>query len=173
MFHNLKYRRLGWLGVALLSGVVLGGLMPNTPLHAVATDHYKTFVVATGPVDDDIEAIFFLDFPSGTLSAAVLSVDTGRFMAFYARNVLGDLGIDQTKNPHYLMVTGAANLRQSAVLCQSGRTVVYVAEVTTGRVAAYAVPWTPGMKSLRHPVKRPLKLLDVTQFRNVAVLQPR
>ena len=173
MLHKSEHKWLGWLGIGLLGGLVLSGLMPNSPLHAVATDRTKTFAMATGLVDDDIEAVFFLDFLTGNLNATVLSRETGRFTVCYAHNVLNDLGIDRTKNPRYLMVTGQANLRQGLAPSQLGRVVVYVAELTSGRVAAYALLWSPAMKNFRHPVRQLMKLLDVTQFRNIPAVQSR
>ena len=57
---------------ACCGGLVLSGLWPQTPLHATATDRSDTFAIATGAVDDDTEAVYFLDFLTGDLRAVVL-----------------------------------------------------------------------------------------------------
>jgi hypothetical protein len=165
MFHTFNYRRLAWLGIGLVSGLILGGIWPESPLHAVATDRYDTFAMATGPVDEDIEAVFFLDFLTGDLQARVLNKQAGKFTAFFGANVLEALALDPSKNPRYLMVTGIANLRRGGVRLQPSRSVVYVAEITTGNVAAYAIPWDRAMHNMGRMVNKPMVLLDVTRFR--------
>jgi hypothetical protein len=77
MFHVLKHRRLVWLGMGLVGGLILCGVWPQTPLHAVATDRSETFAVATGFVDEGIEAVYFLDFLTGDLSAVVWADKAG------------------------------------------------------------------------------------------------
>src|ERR1035438_3794890 len=87
---------LGGAGLAL--GLILGGFWPNTPLHAVATDRRDNFAIATGYLDDAIEAVWCLDAATGDLRAVALSKQTGTFNVFFARNILADLGVDPTKN---------------------------------------------------------------------------
>lgn len=138
------------LGLLLvfLAGLVIGRVWPQTPLHAVCTDRVNTFAIATGPVDEDSEAVFFLDFLTGTLKAAVLSRDPRlpQFRARYEANINADLGktitylnasrgvggsskkgrttaprgeIQIPQNPNYMMVTGMMNFRGDA---RQGRT---------------------------------------------------
>jgi len=67
------------------------------------------------------------------------------------------------------MVTGVADLRRGGgTRLQPSRAVVYVAEVTSGLVAAYAVPWSPGLHAAGQTLHQPLVLLAVTQFRATA-----
>lgn len=169
MFHALKSSRVAWLGLGLVGGLILCGTWPQTPLHAVATDRAATFAMATGPVDEEIEAVYFLDFLTGDLNAVVLGRQGRAFTAFYHRNVLNDLGVDPSKNPKYLMATGVAGLRQGGARLQPSVAVVYVAEVTTGKVAAYAIPWsTTAWASGRVVPPTPLVPLAVTRFRAAA-----
>lgn len=142
MVHRWKHHPGVWLVLGLIVGVLLGGFCPHAPLHAVATDRYDTFAIATGYVDDGIEAVYFLDFLTGDLRAAVLSrqVPT-QFNAFFERNIIQDLGVDPAQNPKYLMVTGLANIRQGGSRQRPSAAVVYIAEITTGQVAAYGIPW--------------------------------
>src|SRR5262245_20573372 len=82
---------LGW-GVALgvLLGLSLSGVWPQVPVHAMATHGQDSFALATGPLDTDVEGVYFLDFLTGTLSGAVLNVNLKKFNAFYQSNVSKD-----------------------------------------------------------------------------------
>ncbi|MGA2620084.1 MAG: hypothetical protein ABSF26_20905 [Thermoguttaceae bacterium] len=172
-----KWDRGTWLGLGLAGGMflavlVFAGLWPNTPLHAVATDKIDTFGIATGPVDEFCEAIYFLDYLTGDLKAVVIgrmrNAATGwGVQGFYARNVMADLNVDATKNPRFVMVTGTADLmrggRGGAI--QPSRSVLYVAEVTTGGAAAYAIPWNPNAHVQMQYVEAPLVLIVKFPFR--------
>jgi hypothetical protein len=163
---------LPWLAVGLVAGLVISGFCPHRSLHATATDRYDTFAVATGPVDEGIEAIYFLDFLTGDLRAAVLSKQTGKFNAFFERNIIADLGVDPSKNPRYLMVTGIVDLRRGAAQLRPSMAAVYVAEITTGNVAAYVIPWDIHRHAAGQVFHGKLMPLDVTRFRTAAV-RPR
>jgi hypothetical protein len=174
MFRLLRRRHGPWLAIGLviggLAGVLVSGLLPSNSAHGVATDRYENFAIATGPLDNEVEAVYFLDFLTGDLKAAVLNINTGTFTAFYSYNILQDLGIDPAKNPRYLMVTGVADLRRvGGSNVRPGASVVYIAELTTGKIAAYAVPWSPDLHKRGAPFQGALMPLDVTQFRTTAV----
>jgi hypothetical protein len=158
-----------WLVSGLVLGVAVGGFLPHAPLHAVATDHIDNFSIATGPVDEELEGLFILDFLTGSLKCAVLSIATGRFTCAFETSVLDDLGVKPNQNPKFMMVTGNAGLRRTGGQLQPGNSVVYVAETSTGRVVAYAVPWTRGLANSVVPFKGTLYRLDVLQFRTAAV----
>ena len=166
----LSSRRSTWLAAGLaaglLSGLVASGLWPHTPLHAVATDRLDTFAMATGPVDDDIEAVYFLDFLTGDLRGLVVSKTNGAFRALYTYNVLADLGLDLAKNPRFMVVTGIANLRaRGGTNVLPSKSIIYVAEVTSGKVAAYTVPWSASMHAAGQNFQGSFIRLDVTRFR--------
>ena len=166
MTKRIKFGKLGLVASGLLAGFAASLLVfqlfdngeptfnfPNFPIEASATDSNSTFAMATGQIDQDIEAVYFLDALTGDLNGVVLSQQSGKFMVYYHRNILADLGVDPTKNPKFLMVTGAVNLRRGAGGSQPGPVVVYIAEITTGKVAAYAIPWSAGMKNLNRPTR--------------------
>lgn len=172
MWQAAKRSRGGWLVAGVLLGLFAGSFLPgwpDTPLHAVATDRYDNFAIATGSLDEDIEAVYFLDFLTGDLMGAALGIQTGRFIAFYKYNILGDFGVDASKNPRFLMVTGFANLVRGGARMQPANSVIYVAELTTGKVAAYSIPWDPTSHRRNQPVMGTFARLDVQQFRNVAI----
>jgi hypothetical protein len=166
-----RYR--GFLPLAtLLIGIVLGGFLPHIPLHAVATDRAETYLIATGLLDTDVEAVYFLDCLTGDLFAAVPGKTTGGFTGLYRYNVLKDLQIDLAKNPHFLMVTGLADLRSTTSRGYGGSSVVYVAETTTGKAVAYAIPWDRSRWNTRVPTQDTLRLVGVITFRNVQPIPP-
>ncbi len=146
-----RYRTYGWglgLAIGLIVGLVLGGLWPQTPLHASATDRVENFAIATGFVDADTEAVFYLDYLTGNLIGAVPSRRTKGFQSAFSTNVHADLqtalaasGTQAPQKPNYLMVTGTANLTNQSGM-YFGSTMIYVAETNTGVVMAYAVPWS-------------------------------
>ena len=166
MVRGTHSRWLIVLAIGMLGGMVLSGLWPQSPLYAVATDRIESFAMATGYVEPDIEAVYFLDFLTGDLSAVVLGKQRGTWSGFFYTNVSADLGIDQQKNPKYMMVTGTAYLRRAGGSRQQpSNAMCYVAEVTTGKVAAYAIPWASSMYSAGQPQKGQLVPMGVTQFR--------
>ena len=167
MFRVLKSNPLLWLGIGLVGGFLLSGLWPHTPLHAWANDRVDTYAIATGPVDGDGDAVYFLDFLSGDLKAMVIGCQVGKFTAGYARNILQDLGVDPAKNPRFMMVTGNTNIRGGAGNVRPGLSILYVAEVTSGQVAAYNLPWSTAKHRAPSGIA-PIMLLDKAQFRAAA-----
>ncbi|HQU46261.1 MAG TPA: hypothetical protein PK867_25835 [Pirellulales bacterium] len=156
-----------WLGGGIVIGLAIGMLWPPTPLQAVATDRADNFAIATGPLDDDTEALFYLDFMSGELKATALSPIARKFFASFSANVAHDLGVNQARNPKYLMVTGNSIFRRGGGQVQPGNAVVYVAELTTGKVAAYAAPWSQAYAIAGRQIRAPMVLLDVYPMRTV------
>ncbi len=176
MGYALRRRPVVWLAIGLVVGSLVGGLWPHTPLHAVATHGVGDYAIATGWVDEELEAVYFLDYLTGDLRAAVIGNQGavwGKFCAFYDYNILGDLGVDPSKNPRYLMVTGLCDLRRGATRIRPARAPVYVAEVTTGRVAAYVIPWSMQAHKTGQIFKGKLLPLDSTRFRTAAVRPER
>ncbi len=166
MFHWTKFHWPAAMGVGLVLGLILSGLWPHTPLHAVSTDHGETYAIATGPVDNEVEAIYFLDFLTGDLGAVVLGRQPRTWTGFFHTNVSADLGVDPQKNPKFLMATGMAALRRGGgSRLQPSNAVCYVAEVTSGKVAAYAIPWSPPMYSANQIQSGALVLVAATPFR--------
>jgi hypothetical protein len=166
-----QYSRSRWLVgvmVGLAVGLALSGLWPQTPLYAVATDRVETFAIATGPVDNEVEAVYFLDLLTGDLRAVVLGKQPGTWTGFFQANVAADLGLaaGQSQNMKLMMVTGMCSLRRGGgTRLQPSIAMCYVAEVTSGKVAAYAIPWSPSMYAAGQPQSWDMKLAGVTRFR--------
>jgi hypothetical protein len=172
---STKSTRAAWLAVGVVIGLCVAGFWPDAPSHASATAQVENFAIATGPVEPSVEAIFFLDPLTGDLSAAVLSPRSGVFNAFYKTNVLEALGVDpgnDSGKPQYLMVTGVNEFQRSAGAPQLGSTVVYVADATSGTVAAYGLPWTRQIANATQPVYGAMHPLDKVQARNIQIREP-
>ena len=58
MDYVRRHRWYAGLAIGLVLGLIAGGLWPDAPLHATCTDRVDNFAIATGFVDDDIEAVF-------------------------------------------------------------------------------------------------------------------
>jgi len=157
-------------GVAL--GLILGlhiqGIWPSVPLHASATHGIDKFAIATGLVDNGVEALYFLDFLTGDMRAAVINPKTGRFNSFYTRNIALDFG-GAGRNSGYLLVTGSADMPRGTAQFQFARSVVYVAEASTGVVAAYTIPWNSSLQAAGRTQYGEFQLLDVKPFRTAFV----
>lgn len=173
MFDAKLRQRLCWTGGGVVLGLLFGGLWPSSPAHAVATSQIDSFSVCTAPVDEEGEAIFFLDYLTGDLKGAALNPNTGKFTAFFGANVANSLGVDITKNPRYLLVSGIANFRRGNGNGQLGNSALYVGELTSGKVVAYGIPWLRAARNAAmQPTVVPLLPLDSYQFRNVQVRNP-
>ena len=170
MFMSMKpspwCRVAGGLGIGLVIGILFAGSgWPNVPLHAVSTDRTDGFAIATGYCDESVEAVYFLDFVTGDLSAAVVSKQNGRFNAFYKHNVVADLGINPAKPPRFLLTTGTVDLRRSGGKTNAlSRSLVYVAELQSGKVATYAIPWSSSAWNAGQTLGGEFTLLDVGRF---------
>ncbi|NUQ66228.1 MAG: hypothetical protein HUU20_27525 [Pirellulales bacterium] len=198
MYYVRRHRWYAGLVVGLVVGLIVGSLWPNTPLHATATDRVDNFAIATGFVDDEIEAVYFLDFLTGTLRVAVVSNQTQTFQARYETNINADLAsvvaylngggeggrkrgsgssagptqLQLPQTPNYLMVTGMADIRRGAAAReQPGRSMVYVAESNTGILLAYAIPWSKELHSSNRPHFGKLILWAGDQF-STAIKRP-
>lgn len=160
------------LAAGVLLGLVVGlnvsGVWPSIPLHATATHGLDKFAIATGLVDDTVEAIYFLDFLTGDLRAAVINPQTGVFNSFYSRNIATDFG-QVNAGARYLLVTGFADMPRGRANFQFAKSVVYVAEASTGVVAAYTIPWNSAAQASRRPQSGEFVRLDVRPFRTAFV----
>ncbi len=85
--NSWTHSRPAWLAAGAVLGLVVGlnvsGVWPSIPLHATATQGLDKFAIATGLVDDSVEAVYFLDFLTGDLRAAVINPKNGKFNSFF------------------------------------------------------------------------------------------
>ena len=101
--------RLGWS-----ARLALSGLWPYTPLHAMATDRTETYAMATGPVDAEVEAVYFLDFLTGDLNAMVLGKQARTWTGFFNGPTWPRTwSWTRRRTPKFMMVTGMVTLRRA------------------------------------------------------------
>jgi hypothetical protein len=165
MSHWLKKRPVVMLVVGLTAGLLVGvGMMvgtlatlghsssaqgetPEIILNASASHSGKSFAMATGWIDNEIEGLFTLDYLTGDLKCWVMNPRnpaqgwTGGFQ----HNVIADLGVQQGKEPSYVMVTGQANFLRGGAQTTPASSVLYVADANTGNFAAYTIYWNQTM----------------------------
>ncbi|MCO6042864.1 hypothetical protein NG895_02985 [Aeoliella sp. ICT_H6.2] len=156
------------LALGLIAGLNFQGLWPNVPLHASATDGYESFSIATGLVDNDVEALYFLDYLTGDLVGAVINPKTGKFNSRFTYNISQDF-TSGGRNAKYLMVTGLANMPRGRAGFQPANSIVYVADAQSGQIAAYIMPWNSSMQAAGKPQEGVFQTLDVQQFRTTVV----
>ena len=164
--------RPAWLGAGIVIGLIVGlniqGIWPSVPLHASATHGLDKFAIATGFVDDDVEALYFLDYLTGDMRAAVINPKTGKFNSFFTRNIVADFQ-GAGRNMGYLLVTGFVNMPRGTANFQYAKSIVYVAEATTGQVAAYTIPWNSTSQAAGRAQYGEFQWLDTRPFRTAFV----
>jgi hypothetical protein len=154
--------------VGLIVGLNVSGVWPSIPLHATATHGLDKFAIATGLVDESVEAIYFLDFLTGDLRAGVINPKTGKFNAVFTRNIATDFGAAGAA-ARYLLVTGFADMPRGRANFQYAKSIVYVAEASTGQVAAYTIPWNSAFQAAGKTQRGEFVPLDSAQFRTAFV----
>lgn len=135
--------------------------IPAHRLHAASADSGESFAVATGAIDQDAEGLFLLDYETGELQCVVLNYRFGRFNAIYRTNVIADLGMENSKRPEYIMVTGMINFQRGVGAARPSQSAVYVVDGNTGNYVAYAVPWIREANQVGRPQMGGLVRLDV------------
>lgn len=166
------------LTVGLICGAAVGAAvysklspqrveLPATLLNATATHGSNTMALATGPVADGVEGLFILDFITGELTCSVLNPRTGLMAAGFSANVVADLGVQQGKQPNYVMVTGQADFRVQGGNIRPAQSVVYVADTNTGRWVAYWLPWNRQAATWNFAQAFPMMKLGQGMARNI------
>ena len=126
----------------LCAGIAIGALavwsLPGKDLQANSAhgnDKFSMVTVQTNPNETD--AVFVLDHLTGVLRGGYMN-NSGAFSHQYTYNVAADFQINPaTPEPKYVIVSGDVNLRASGT-AQPARGMLYVGELTSGAVVAYA-----------------------------------
>lgn len=152
--------RAVWLTMGVLGGLAIAAYWPHEQVRAVSTDRDAQFAMATCQVGAIAaqEAIFVLDFLTGSLKGGVLS-QNGTFSTFYYRDLPKDFGLDPKKEAHYCIVTGLATLSTQSSNVPPAPSVVYIGELTTGKIVAYGFGYREGSRTAT-----PVALTPIAQF---------
>ncbi len=160
-----------WATLALRPALSLA--IPETALHASATDSSDTFAIATGAIADGVEGVFLLDFLTGNLNCWVFNSRTRQMGGhFFVLNVGEQLGVvpgQGQKNPRYLMVTGVTPMQRGSGGLQPADSLVYVADANTGNFAIYAIPWNRQATVTNRPQEAPMVVLLAGSARSVEI----
>jgi len=168
-FFQSRPACLGWgIVMGLVVGLNVQGIWPSVPLHATATHGLEKFAIATGLVDNSVEALYFLDYLTGDLRASVINPKTGKFNSFFSRNIAADFG-GAGRNTGYLLVTGSVDMPRGTAKFQFAQSIVYVADASTGQVAAYTIPWNSSLHAAGTAQYGEFQPLDVKAFRTAFV----
>lgn len=170
----------GALAVLLvLLGVAIGRIGTEPPsqvpsallpkLQATATHGAETMAMATGPIDEESEGLYILDYLTGDLHCWVMNPRTGKFGGVFKHNVWVDLGSPKTKNTKYVMVTGSANFARGGSTARPAASVLYVADAVTGALAAYNIPWDRAAFASGRSQSGGFVKLDMGQARNIVI----
>jgi len=143
----------------------LFGNFQRTLLHASSASTDNSYALATGPIDEEAEGVFVMDFQTGVLHCAVLNHRSGKFGALFHANVAKDFG--PSKNSKYQLVTGLMEFRGSASTKRMGQSVAYVLDSASGKIRAYAVPWRREAAATGMPQIGLLRAIDELDVRNV------
>ena len=168
------------VGVGMLMGALATVLVDEnralipaeTLLHATGSDSGDMMAVATGPIAEGVEGVFFLDFLTGDLSGWVMNRRTGGVGGLYKRNVIGDLGVVQGKKQKFLLVTGAAAMTRGGSQARAADCIVYVADQNTGNFAAYGLAVNSTAYATGRAQISPMILIGKGSARNVDLRVP-
>jgi hypothetical protein len=146
VIHRVSEQRWVWLAAGLLGGACISYFWPHEPALAVTNDRADKFGLATCMVQPsfagagELEGIFVLDYLTGRLVGSVLSPKDGKFNHAYFRNVAADFAVNPKDKPAYAMVAGRNQIvSRGGVTLSTG--VMYVGELKSGKIAAYAFPY--------------------------------
>ncbi len=168
MFRKVCTSGAVWLMVGLAAGVGLTLALQGQPSYATATDHSDDFAIATGHLTGELEGVYLLDFKSGSLLGTVMNRQTGKFQQYFRRELAADFGLNPRTKPKFIMVTGAMQNAQAQVPINH---VLYVAELNSGKVGAYFMPYRGD--TVRGTTSQPLEIADLMPFRQTAAVRPQ
>ena len=156
-----------WLTAGVVVGLAIAALWPQRQLTAATSDRNEKFGMCTVYVSENLEAVFVLDFLTGRLTGACLGKQGNGFVQFYAADVGADLQVKGAK-PAYAMTPGLAQIRAKPG-SQPAASVIYVSEMSTGKVGCYAIPFN--LPNSKNNLPARLQPLDVYTFRDAAPVE--
>ena len=132
--------RLGWLVLGIAIGGGVSWAWPSQTAVAFSSDRNDKFAVTTAMTGPTSEAVFVLDFLTGQIRGFSLNRTANQYMWIYSRSIAQDFGVAPVQPAGHAMMRGLAQPqgRGGAAYAPS---YIYVAELSTGRVQPYAIPF--------------------------------
>ncbi|MCA8986873.1 MAG: hypothetical protein KDA78_04495 [Planctomycetaceae bacterium] len=164
--NGTETSRMAWFACGLVGGLMISYFWPSEPALAVDRDaggsKFMIETVRTGVVNSS-DAVFVLDFLTGRLFGASVNPQTRKFNQFYFRSILPDFELAPDSRPSFVMSSGLLNIAtRGASLKQPSQGGLFIAELTSGKVVAYAFPYT---MNPRMEAPEPISIVDSFQFR--------
>jgi hypothetical protein len=161
-------------GGLVACGALLVWLWNARPALAVGTSQNEKVIICTGFLDESDEVVYVLDALTGDLRAFTMHPGGGGFSVSYYRNVLDDFGLDKSKSGQFTMVTGQERFMKRGGAANPINSVLYVAEATSGVMAAYTLPWNSAYRQKLGDVTKPYEIakLGTVPYRGNVVRKP-
>jgi hypothetical protein len=165
------------IGGALAAGVLIGkssndagqAALDELRLKAMASHGAETFAIATGPIDDEVEGLFCLDFLTGELQCFVLNTRGRGLAGWFKTNVVKDMPVEKGKKPTYVLATGSVASRGSYGNARPAASVIYVADANSGVWAAYTFGWAKGAASAGVAQAQEMQLVFAGKARSLEI----
>jgi hypothetical protein len=136
-------------------GVSAVCFLPWSATRATTGDRNESVIIATFPFStmhaetkSPLDGVVIIERETGFMRGGVLNPMTGKFETFYYRDLMKNFDIDE--DPRFCLVTGHGQWKRDVGLQQYGAGVIYVAEVSSGKVVGYAA-LDDGLKGGVHP----------------------
>ncbi len=141
-------RRLTWIGVGLVLGMVLSVYAPQEPAmgaySATSADKISMCVATTSIGLPD--TVFILDETTGRLFGATYATTGGAFSALHARNLAADFKV--ADGAKYAMVPAAIGSTQTGDGVPTASGGIFIAESKSGACILYAFTTSTGKHEL-------------------------
>jgi hypothetical protein len=164
------------IGFALLIGLTTGfgvyvgnrlaqdrqlAQLPPLDLMAGTAARTKSLSMATGLIDNNVEALFVLDHLTGNLQCWLLNTKTGTVGGIYRASAATDLAVaGKSGTPEYIMTTGNFFFRGgSSGGNKPANSVCYIGDANTGNVVGYSLSYNEQALSRGGAVNGALKLI--------------
>jgi hypothetical protein len=130
-----------WLGAGVVLGSMLSVYWPTEPAYAGSADsNQKLSICTTETQVGQSEAVFVLDHVTGRLTGAGYNSQTQGFNQAFFRSIAQDFGL--TEAGVYVMTPGLLLVQGRSPGDPPANGGVYIAELTSGKVALYGFPYS-------------------------------
>lgn len=158
MTNRIFEHRGTWLTAGVALGLAVATYWPSEALRAEAVDRTnKIALISARTTAGNSDAVFLLDFVTGRLMGAAYNTQVGGFNQRYYRNVAADFQVSE--NAQYTIVPAEVSIPQARPGGTPAGGGLFVAELTTGKVAMYGYPYNETPR-----VQPPMEMVLVAGF---------